>query len=65
MFPLPSPQALSGDVVYNVNLEPQRAALIIISQVGEHRVQVTLTLTSTVMRETPPPEQRAGEGGAQ
>lgn len=40
--------------------EVGRAAILVISQVEEHRVQVTLTLTSTEMRDTPSPEQTSG-----
>ena len=46
-------EALPGEVVYNVSQEESQAAILVISQVAEHRVQVTLTLTSTEMRETP------------
>ena len=53
-------QELSGDVVYNVSEDLGRAAILVISQVEEHRVQVTLTVTSTDMRETPTPEQAQG-----
>ena len=53
-------QELSGDLVYNVSEEVGRAAILVISQVEEHRVQVTLTLTSTEMRELPSPEQSQG-----
>lgn len=48
-------------MVYNLTQEPGRAAVLIISQVGEHRVQVTVTLTSTEMREPPLPEQSDSE----
>ena len=53
-------EALPGEVVYNVSQEESQAAILVISQVAEHRVQVTLTLTSTEMRETPPPELSHG-----
>lgn len=53
-------QELSSELVYNVNQDVGRAAILVISQVEEHRVQVTLTLTSTEMRETPSPEQSHG-----
>ena len=53
-------QELPGEVVYNVSEEVGRAAILVISQVEEHRVQVTLTLTSTEMRGTPSPEQTQG-----
>lgn len=46
--------------VYNLTPEPQKAAFIVISQVEDYRVQVTITLTSTLMREEPTPEQAAG-----
>ena len=46
--------------VYNLTPEPQKGAFIVISQVEDYRVQVTITLTSTLMREEPSPEQAAG-----
>lgn len=53
-------QELSSELVYNVSQDVSRAAILVISQVEEHRVQVTLTLTSTEMRETLSPEQIQG-----
>jgi zinc finger RNA-binding protein len=50
-------EELSSELVYNVSEDVGRAAILVISQVEEHRVQVTLTLTSTEMRATPPSEQ--------
>ena len=47
--------------MYNLTPEPQKSALIVISQVGDYRVQVTITLTSTQMRDEPTPEQAAGK----
>ena len=46
--------------VYNLTPEPQKAAFIVISQVEDYRVQVSITLTSTLMREEPSSEQAAG-----
>ena len=46
--------------MYNVSEDVGRAAILVISQVEEHRVQVTLTLTSTEMRDMPTPEQTQG-----
>jgi len=49
--------------VYNVNIDSNKAALVIISQVGDYRVQVTVTLTSASMRDEPDPDQaKGGEG---
>lgn len=53
-------QELTSELVYNVNQDTSRAAILVISQVEDHRVQVTLTLTSTEMRDTPAPEQIQG-----
>ena len=47
--------------VYNVNIDSNKAALIIISQVGDYRVQITVTLTSASMREEPDSDQAKGE----
>ena len=51
---------MSSELVYNINEDLERAAILVISQVEGHRVQVTLSLTSTEMRETPSPEQSQG-----
>jgi hypothetical protein len=53
-------EELSSEVVYNVSQEVGSAAILVISQVEDHRVQVTLTLTSTEMRDKPSPEQILG-----
>lgn len=51
-------------MVYNVTPQPSKAAVLVISQIGDHAVTLTLTLTSTLMREDPTPEQLAGEPSA-
>jgi hypothetical protein len=49
--------------VYNVTPDPSKASLFVISQVGDHRIQVTVTLTSKIMREEEPvAEGMGGEG---
>lgn len=47
--------------IYNVSPEINKAAFIIVSQVGDYRVQVTVTMTSTLMRDEPTPEQAKSE----
>lgn len=47
--------------VYNVTPDLSKAAFLIISQVGDFCVQVSVTLTSTDMREEPTKEQATGE----
>lgn len=46
--------------MYNVSEDAGKAAILVISQVEDHRVQVTLTLTSTDMRNLPSPEEAEG-----
>ena len=47
--------------IYNVTPNVEKAAFTIISQVEEYCINVSLTLTSTMMREEPSPEQAKGE----
>ena len=49
--------------IYNVTPDVSKAAFMIISQVDDYRITVRLTLTSTMMREEPTPEQAKGEPG--
>ena len=49
--------------VYNVTPDPSKASLFIISQVGDHRIQVTVTLTSKAMREEEPVAEGTGGDG--
>lgn len=49
--------------MYNVTPDPSKASLLVISQVGDHRIQVTVTLTSKAVREEGPvAEGTGGEG---
>jgi zinc finger RNA-binding protein len=50
-------EELSSQLVYNVSEDVGRAAILVISQVEDHRVQATLTLTSTEMRDPPSSDQ--------
>lgn len=50
--------------IYNVTPDLSKASIFIISQVGEHRIQVTVTLTSKAMREDPATSE-GGEGEGQ
>ncbi len=50
--------------IYNVTPNVDKAAFIIVAQVEEYRIDVSLTLTSTMMREEPSPEQAKGEEGS-
>ena len=47
--------------IYNVTPKFEKSAFIIISQVDDYCIQVTVTMTSTSMREEPTPEQAKGE----
>lgn len=47
--------------IYNVTPDASKAVFVIISQVDEHRIKVSLTLTSTAMREEPSVEQAESE----
>ena len=47
--------------IYNVTPDANKAVFAIISQVDEHRIKVSLTLTSTAMREEPSVEQAKSE----
>ncbi len=47
--------------IYNVSANVDKAALVVISQVSDYRVQATVTLTSASMREEPTAEQGKGE----
>ena len=40
-------------LMYNVTPEPKKSGLVIITQVGDHTVTSSITLTSPVMREEP------------
>lgn len=56
-------QAGETENIYNVTPDPSKASIFIISQVGEHRIQVTVTLTSKAMRdEEHVAEETGGEG---
>ena len=57
------PQALTSDIVYNMTPQLARAAVLVISQIGDYAVTLTLTFTSTLMRDEPSPEQLEGEEG--
>ena len=54
----------SGTVLHTYNVTPNmdKSAFTVISQVEEFCITVSLTLTSTMMREEPSPEQAKGEG---
>lgn len=47
--------------MYNVTPDQSKAAFLVISQVGEYCIRVTLTLTSIAMREEPTPQQAKSE----
>ena len=47
--------------IYNVTPNAAKAVFTVISQVGDYCINVSLTLTSTMMREEPSPEQAKGE----
>ena len=47
--------------IYNVTPKMGKSAFVIIAQVESYRIQVTVTLTSSAMREEPTPEQAKGE----
>jgi hypothetical protein len=47
--------------VYNVTPDVDKAGFLVISQVGEYCIRVSLTLTSTSMREEPTAQQAEGK----
>lgn len=47
--------------VYNVTPDQSKSAFLVISQVGEYCIQVSLTLTSTAMRDEPTAQQAESE----
>ena len=49
--------------MYNVTPDPSKASILVISQVGDHRIQVTVTLTSKAMREEGPVAEGTGGDG--
>ena len=46
--------------IYNITPLPDKAALTIISQVGDYRIIVSVTFTSTLMRQEPSALQMQG-----
>ena len=42
-----------GGLVYNVTPEPKKSGLVIITQVGDHTITSSITLTSPMMRDDP------------
>ena len=49
--------------MYNVTPDEHKSALAVISQVGDYCIQITVTLTSVLMRETPSAEELLGKWG--
>lgn len=47
--------------IYNITPDPGRSTFIVISQVGDYCIQVSITLTSSSMRDEPTPEQAKGK----